>query len=99
MYDPEGDILEVRFHPGKSGNRTGFELDDHIVIFTDKAYTIILGLTFLSYSKLVQEESLSLSKAKSLPKDVLEKVTRLVNKSAASHFVKIDETDKMHARV
>lgn len=49
---PEGDMLSITFGaPGRKGQ--GYELSDHIYIRLDPKTEEPLGLTILSYSKLV----------------------------------------------
>lgn len=59
-YFPDGDMLSVTF--GEIGRKgQGFELDDHIYIRIDKETHQPLGLTLLSYSKLIKAGEISLS--------------------------------------
>ena len=59
-YFPEGDMLSVTF--GEIGRKgQGFELNDHIYVRIDKETHQPLGMTFLSYSKLIQLGEVSLS--------------------------------------
>ena len=59
-YDPEGDMLSITFgEPGRKGR--GYELSEHIYIRIDLATHEPLGLTILSYSKLLALSEISLS--------------------------------------
>jgi uncharacterized protein YuzE len=59
-YFPDGDMLSITF--GEIGRKgQGFELNDHIYIRVDKKTHQPLGLTFLSYSKLIKLGEISLS--------------------------------------
>jgi hypothetical protein len=59
-YFPDGDMLSVTFGEiGRIGQ--GFELNDHIYIRVDKETNQPLGLTLLSYSKLIKLGEISLS--------------------------------------
>lgn len=59
-YFPDGDMLSVTF--GEIGRKgQGFELNDHIYIRVDKETHQPLGLTLLSYSKLIKVGEISLS--------------------------------------
>ena len=59
-YDPEGDMLSITFGaPGRKGR--GYELSEHIYIRVDLSTHEPLGLTILSYSKLLTLGEISLS--------------------------------------
>jgi len=59
-YYPEGDMLSVTFGTiGRKGR--GFELNENIYIRIDPETRDPLGLTLLSYSKLIKMKKLSLS--------------------------------------
>jgi len=59
-YFPDGDLLSVTF--GKMGRKGhGFELNENIYIRIDLESNEPLGLTFLSYSKLIKLHEISLS--------------------------------------
>ena len=58
--DPEGDMLSITFGaPGRKGR--GYELSEHIYIRVDLSTHEPLGLTILSYSKLLALDEISLS--------------------------------------
>ena len=52
-YDKEGDTLYVSFEPGAEA--TGIELNDHILLWINKAERKAIGLTFFEYSILTQQ--------------------------------------------
>ena len=59
-YDPEGDMLSMTFGaPGRKGR--GYELSEHIYIRIDLSTSKPLGLTVLSYSKLLALGEVSLT--------------------------------------
>ncbi len=59
-YYPEGDMLSITFGvKGRKGQ--GYELSEHIYIRIDLSTDEPLGLTILSYSKLLTLGSISLS--------------------------------------
>ncbi|MBC8230957.1 hypothetical protein H8E77_15505 [bacterium] len=59
-YYPEGDMLSITF--GTKGRKgQGYELSEHIYIRVDLSTHEPLGLTFLSYSKLLTLGEISLS--------------------------------------
>lgn len=55
-YDAEGDILEATFTLGEVGQRTGIELCDNIVVFTDHALPRVTGLTLLTGVGIAPED-------------------------------------------
>lgn len=69
-YDQEGDILEVRFMAGKTGNRTGIGLNEGVTLFCDRDYSEIHGLTILAYSKLVSLLPQPLSELDEAPPEI-----------------------------
>jgi hypothetical protein len=59
-YYPEGDMLSITFGPkGRKGK--GYELSENIYIRVDPSTHEPLGLTILSYSKLLTLDEFSLS--------------------------------------
>ena len=59
-YFPDGDMLSVTF--GETGRKgQGFELNEYIYIRIDVQTHEPLGLTFLSYSRLVKLNQIALS--------------------------------------
>jgi len=59
-YFPEGDMLSVTFGTiGRKGQ--GFELNENIYLRIDSQTYDPLGLTLLSYSKLIKMKKLTLS--------------------------------------
>ena len=68
-YFPDGDMLSVTF--GKIGRKGhGFELNENIYIRIDMKTHEPLGLTLLSYSKLIKLHEISLSYWSELSKQV-----------------------------
>ena len=59
-YDPEGDMLSITFGPPDRKGR-GYELSENIYIRIDLLTHEPLGLTILSYSKLLALGEVSLS--------------------------------------
>lgn len=59
-YDPQGDMLSITFGPPGCQGR-GYELSEHIYLRINPSTHEPLGLTILSYFKLVALGSVSLS--------------------------------------
>ena len=77
-YLPDGDMLSVTF--GEIGHKgQGFELNDHIYIRIDRESQQPLGLTFLSYSKLIKLGDISLSFWNDFPQEVKQILLKFVN--------------------
>jgi hypothetical protein len=78
-YDSEGDILDVIFSISTPKKRTAIELNANIILSMDTGFTKAIGLTVLSYSKLLQKRiKLDLDQ---LPCDRRKKLLKLLLKS------------------
>ena len=88
-YDGDGDILEVVWRQDKLQKKTGIELSDNIVLFTDSELAEPLGLTFLSYSHLIKASSIELSGLASLPDERREQVLALLQSSRIAPFLSV----------
>ncbi len=95
-YDSEGDILDVIFSISIPKRRTAIELNDNIILFMDIGFKKAIGLTVLSYSKLLQKRlKFDLDQ---LPGDRREKLTKLLLKSPINLILDVrDDTLKIHA--
>ena len=87
FYDEEGDILEVQFKLGKAENRTGIGLTDHITIFCDQAFQQAIGLTALSYSKLLALPETPMNELLQAPLLVQRGVKHLLTKAPLNRFL------------
>ena len=56
-YDAEGDILDVIFSISTPKKRTAIELNENIILSMDKGFKKAIGLTVLSFSKLLQQKT------------------------------------------
>ncbi|MBU0568283.1 hypothetical protein KJ693_05230 [bacterium] len=86
-YDNQGDILEVQFDTGEKDRRTGIGLTDRITLFCDTSFTTILGFTIVAYSKLLSLPDMPLSELEQSPKQVQEKIKKLLTRPPMDSFV------------
>lgn len=98
-YDAEGDILEATFSLGEVGQRTGVELSDHIVVFTDHDLSRVTGLTLLSYSKLLLLPQVVLDGLSSLPEDKAEKLFGLLQTAPLGNFLQVVDRKRLVCKV
>ena len=98
-YDAEGDILEVSFALEKPGQRSGIELNDHVVVFADSDMSSATGLTLLSYSRLLLLPRITLDVLSSLPEDTSKKLLTLLQTPPLSNFLQIVDEDQKLFRV
>lgn len=98
-YDAEGDILEATFALGEVGQRTGIELSDHIVVFTDQALSRVTGLTLLSYSRLLLLSQLVLDGLSSLPEERAEKLFGLLQAAPLVNFLQVVDRGRLLCKV
>ena len=89
FYDAEGDILDIIFSFSESENRTGFELNENIVIFTDKEISRALGMTFISYSRLLILDSVKLDFLKNFPKEEQKRLLKIISSEPVKHFLRV----------
>ncbi|MBI1925439.1 hypothetical protein HYR99_14455 [Candidatus Poribacteria bacterium] len=89
-YDPEGDILSITFGaPDRKGR--GYELSDHIYIRIDLSTHEPLGLTILSYSKLLALGEISLSFWGELTPEAQEIMRTILNSEPVNRFSHLKE--------
>jgi uncharacterized protein YuzE len=95
-YDSEGDILDVIFSFGVPEKRTTIELNDNFIISLDTEFKKALGLTLISYSKLLKkQQKLNLSM---LPEDKKNKLLKILLIPPISLFLEFkDEVFKIHS--
>lgn len=87
-YFPDGDMLSVTF--GEIGRKgQGFELNDHIYIRIDRENHQPLGLTFLSYSKLVKLGEISLSFWNDFPLEVKQNLLHILKSYPVNLFLSL----------
>ena len=89
-YDPEGDMLSITFGaPGRKGR--GYELSEHIYIRIDLPTHEPLGLTILSYSKLLAVGEVSLSFWDDLTPKEQEMMRAILNNEPVNRFLHFKE--------
>ncbi len=89
FYDAEGDILDIIFSFSEPENRTGFELNENIVIFTDKEINRALGMTFISYSRLLIKDSVKLDFLTSFPLEEQKRLLKIISSEPVKHFLRV----------
>lgn len=95
-YDAEGDILDVIFSISTPKKRTTIELNDNIILSMDTDFKKAIGLTVLSFSKLLQQKTkLNLDR---LPCDRRKQLLKLLLKSPINLILDVrDNMLKIHA--
>jgi len=91
-YYPEGDMLSITF--GAKGRKgRGYELNDYIYIRIDPSTYELLGLTILSYSKLLKLGEMPLLLWDSLKSEEQEIIRGILKSSPVNHFLSLrDDT-------
>lgn len=89
FYDAEGDILDIIFSFSEPENRTGFELNENIVIFTDKEISRALGMTFISYSRLLIKDIVKLEFLNNFPKEEQKRLLKIISSFPVKHFLRV----------
>lgn len=85
-YYPEGDMLSITFGtPGRKGR--GYELSEHIYIRIDLSTYEPLGLTILSYSKLLTLGEIALSFWSDLTPKEQEMMRAILNNEPVNRFL------------
>ena len=87
IYDAEGDILDVDFRLTGEKPHQGIELHDNITVWTDAQGSRILHLTLLSYSGLLKQPSLPLTKLKKLPARQRTNLLKLLTSDPVKRFL------------
>jgi len=86
---PEGDILDIIFSFSEPENRTGFELNENIVIFTEKKISRALGITFISYSRLLIKDSIILDFLNNFPLEEQKRLLKILYSEPVKYFLKV----------
>ena len=85
-YDTEGDLLEIQFAQS-SGPRRGIGLTEQITIFYDEQLHTPLGLTAVSYLKLLSLSKHPFTELLDAPSDVQQKVKQSLQRDPLSRFI------------
>lgn len=90
-YYPEGDMLSITF--GETGRKgQGYELSEHIYLRIDLSTHEPLGLTILSYSKLLRLGEISLSFWDDLLPKEQEMMQTILRNEPVNRFLYLRET-------
>jgi hypothetical protein len=87
VYDAEGDILDVDFRLTGEKPQRGVELHDNITVWSDAQEARILHLTLLSYSALLEQPFLSLTRLKKLPTRQRTNLLKLLRSEPIKRFL------------
>ncbi len=88
-YDSDGDVLEVQFAQTTQGRR-GIGLTDQITLFYDENMEIPLGLTAISYAKLLALHRLPLTELLEAPIDIQQKVRLSLQHRPVQRFLHLN---------
>lgn len=89
FYDAEGDLLEVQFIQA-AGSRRGIGLTEQITVFYDEAMQKPLGLTAMSYAKLLALSKHPLTELLDAPDHIQQKVRQSLRCPPLIHFIHLD---------
>ena len=93
-YYPEGDMLSITFgEPSRKGR--GYELSEHIYIRVDLSTHEPLGLTILSYSKLLALGEISLSFWDELTPKEQERMLAIFSNEPVNRFLHLKEMSSL----
>lgn len=98
-YDAEEDVLEITFALYDEGSARTVPLNDNIFLFTDLALQNAWGLSFYSYSKLLQVSETVLTALAGMTEAQRNLVLRLLSREPASLFFDITYPEALIARV
>ncbi len=88
-YDPEGDLLEIQF--ARIGTaRRGIGLTDQITLFYDDDMEAPLGLTAISYAKLLAHPRLPLTALLDAPVSIQQKVRQSLQRLPLGRFLHLE---------
>lgn len=89
-YYPEGDMLSITFGPkGRKGK--GYELSEHIYVRVDSSTYEPLGLTILSYSRLLALGEFPLSFWDELTPEEQETMRTILSNEPLSRFLNLKD--------
>ena len=99
VYDAEGDILDVDFRLTGEKPQQGIELHDNVTVWTEAQGTRILRLTFLSYSRLLEQSSLSFTGVKKQPARQRTTLMKLLTSDPVKRFLVCIDEKQLRFRV
>ena len=89
-YDDEDDILEVTWGPANREDIAGYELEDDIVLHTNRSLSKPVRLMLLSYQKLVELPTIELTNLLQMPQDKQDSIRRLLLQEPLNRFLTFD---------
>ena len=98
-YDAEDDALEVTFELYNENFVRTLALNDNIILFTDLGLHAIWGISFYSYSRLLQVSETEFTSLKDLPPDQAQSILAMLTRKPASHFFDITDPLAFIARI
>lgn len=98
-YDAEEDVLEVTFGLYDENMAKTIPLNDNIFLFSDLTLQTVWGISFYSYSKLLQVSETELDALRDIPDRQRDLVLRLLARAPASLFFDITYPDALIARL
>lgn len=99
IYEQEEDVLEVTFETFDEHFARALSLNDTIVLHTDLTVSAAWGLTFYSYSQLLQVSETHLDGLRPLPEAEARRVLHLLARPPASYFLEILDPGDLRALV
>jgi hypothetical protein len=95
VYDAEGDIFDVDFRlAAEETAAQGCEVSDNVTIWTDAKLTRVHRLMFISYSKLLERQTVKLSFLKKLPAIQRNKIQRALEQDPVKRFLICRDKEK-----
>ena len=98
-YDAEEDVLEVTFGLYDENMAKTVPLNDNIFLFTDLTLQNVWGVSFYSYSKLLQVSETELDALREITDRQRDLVMGLLSREPASLFFDITYPDALIARL
>lgn len=99
IYEEDEDVLEVTFAFFDEHFARTIALNDNIVVQADLSMSIVQGLTFYSYARLLQVNETHLDGLRSLPEADARRVLNLFASPPASLFLQILDPGDLRARI
>lgn len=99
IYDEEEDVLEVTFETFDESFARTIALNEKIVIFTDLGSTSAWGITFYSYSKLLQVSETHLDGLRALPEADGRRLLSVAHSRPLSLFLQLVDPADFRSRV
>lgn len=98
-YDEEEDVLEITFALYDELTARTVPLNDNIFLFADLGLQNVWGLSFYSYSKLLQVSETEFTALRDVTEAQRNLVLALLGREPASYFFHITYPDALIARV